>query len=380
MKIRVDQKAFSEKLSEASRFTASKNSTPLLSGYYIQAQENNQVSIRTSSGVVVYETTLPCEVEEPGHCVVPASLFLSVIKSLETGTVDLTLKAESLEIKQKRSVSSMAVMPAESFPGLHREKLTQKLMLPVNEFVKIGQKVMVAASTDETKPVLTSLALEMAQPNALVSTDGFRLFRWSVDLALDEQGVFLLPARSLKDFFAILEKTQETTLICWTDPDRQEILFDLGAGDSQKIMTSFQVSSIQGEFPPYQAIIPESVGFSIKIDRELLSQRVSQAMIFAREFSSIVVFEVDATEETPELVVSSQASVKGKTESRLPVNSLEGSPVKFACNGRYVLDYLGATEATEVVISGNEPLKPVLFSNSDNDQELYLIMPFKLQE
>jgi DNA polymerase-3 subunit beta len=380
MKIRVDQKAFSDKLSEANRFTASKSSTPLLSGYFLEASEDNKLSLRTSSGVVVYETRITCEVEEPGHCVVPASLFLSVIKSLETGEVLLTLKDDSLEIKQKRSVSSMSIMSVDGFPELHRERLTKKLMLPVNEFVKIGQKVMVSASTDETKPVLTSLALEMAQPNALVSTDGFRLFRWSVDLALDEKGTFLLPARALKDFFAILEKTEETTLLCWTDPDRQEILFDLGDGGENTVLTSFQVSSIQGEFPPYQAIIPESVGFSLKVDRELFSQRVSQAMIFAREFSSIVVFEVDTAQETPELVVSSQASVKGKTESRLPINSLEGTPVKFACNGRYVLDYLGATAATEVVISGNESLKPVLLSNSDNNQELYLIMPFKLQE
>ena len=321
MKIRVDQKAFSEKLSEANRFTASKNSTPLLSGYYLEALENNKLLIRTSSGVVVYETQMPCILEEAGNCVVPSSLFLSVIKSLETGEIELTKTAEILEIKQKRSVSSMALIPADGFPELHREKLSQKLVLPIQEFVKIGQEVMVAASSDETKPVLTALALEMAQPNALVSTDGFRLFRWSVDLALDEKGMFLLPARSLKDFFAILEKTSEATLTCWTDSGRQEILFDLGSSDdAESVLTSFQVSSIQGEFPPYQAIIPESVGFSIKVDRELLSQRVSQAMIFAREFSSIVVFEVVQDGETPEFVVSSQASVKGKTEARLPVN------------------------------------------------------------
>ena len=368
MKLRIDQSVLSEKLTEANRFTASKNSSPLLGGYFLEAQKKTLV-IRTSTGTVVYESSVPAEVEEMGVCVVPAGLFLSIVKSLEAGEIALAVENDSLQVQQKRSHSQLAVMPADNFPELHRDKLTQELVLPVEAFVKYGQRVLVAASSDETKPVLTSLAMEMSQPNALVATDGFRLFRQQVDLSLDEEGRFLLPARVLKDFFTILEKSEASTITCRTDEARQEIMFDLSE-------TALQVNAIQGEFPPYQSIIPASVAFSLKVDKELLTQKVNQAMIFAREFSSIIVFSMDGED----LVIASQESVRGKTEARLTCNSIEGEPVKFACNGKYVQEYLNATEAEEIRIQGNESLKPVLFSNADSDQELYLIMPFKLQE
>jgi len=103
---------------------------------------------------------------------------------------------------------------------------------------------------------------------------------------------------------------------------------------------------------------------------------VNQAMIFAREFSSIVVFWV----EDNELVIASQANVRGKTEARLPLLSVEGQPVKFACNGKYVLDFLSSVENDAILIQGNESLKPVLLRIPEDPSYLYLIMPFKLSE
>src|SRR5690606_25675466 len=132
--------------------------------------KDNQLIIRTSTGTVVYESRVEAKVESPGACVVPAGLMLSIIKSLEVGEIEFNLTEDSLEIVQKRSRSQISIMLADNFPDLHRDQLKEKLVLPVEEFVKYGQRVLIAASTDETKPVLTSLAMEMSQPNALVTT------------------------------------------------------------------------------------------------------------------------------------------------------------------------------------------------------------------
>lgn len=368
MKLTVSQTELQIKLNEAIRFIASKSSAPVLSGFYFEV-EASQLTIRASTGSVVYQTSLPCSAAEPGTIVVPASLFLSIFKSLEPGEVELFVENELLVLSQGKSRSEIATLPTDGFPTLKNFSNAQNFVLPVAEFVQNGKKVLIAASGDETKPVLTALALETAQPNALVATDGFRLFRLQTDLSLDQKGMFLLPARIVKDLFGILEKAEQTTIQCTTDEKRQELLFQFGD-------TSLQVSAIQGEFPPYQSIIPESCAFEFTVDRELLQQKVNQAMIFAREFSSIVVFWV----EDNELVIASQANVRGKTEARLPLLSVEGKPVKFACNGKYVLDFLSSVENEAILIQGNESLKPVLLRIPEDPSYLYLIMPFKLSE
>jgi DNA polymerase-3 subunit beta len=211
--------------------------------------------------------------------------------------------------------------------------------------------------------------LEMTQPNALVTTDGFRLFRIQTELSLDQQGQILLPAKVFRELFPILEKADQPTITCLTTESNQEMVFQFG-------QTQVALSAIQGEFPTYRALIPENCAFSFSVDKELLQQKINQAMIFSREISSIVIFSV----EENELIVSSQSGVRGKTESRIPLLSLEGLPEKFACNGKYVLDFLSVLESEGVKFQGNEPLKPVLFSSPDDTSLLYLVMPFKLSE
>lgn len=373
MNLKINQPPLAEKLTEANRFTAGKTHSPLLSGIYLQAQ-NNKLIIRSSTGAVTYQTTLPCQLETEGHCVIPADLFLSTIKALDLGEIQLIIENDTLQIKQQSSVSQMAILPPDDFPTLNLEENKQKLVLPVESFVEYGRRVTIAASNDETKPVLTSLVLEMSQPNALVTTDGFRLFRVQVDLSLNEDGQFLLPAKVLKDFFSIVEKKDLSTIECLTSEARQEIIFNFND-------TQLQVSSIQGQFPNYQAIIPQNTAFSYQVVREDLLGKVQQAMIFAKEFSSIVIFEVDISDsKDPQLKISSQASVKGQTKTFLSCHNVEGEPVQFACNGRYLLDFLNSMECEEIRIQGNDSLKPVILTNPESDQFLYLVMPFKLQE
>ncbi len=399
MQVQVSQNDFIAKLNEAIRFIAGKTSTPLLSGFYLETLESKThgkntpaaLQIRSSTGSVIYQTALPCQIKEPGSLVVPAALLLSILKSLESSPVELTTQGDLLVLTQGKSRSEIATLPADGFPAIKTFEKPQPFRLPIAEFVRDGKKVLIAASADETKPVLTALALETAQPNALVCTDGFRLFRLQTDLSLDQKGMFLLPSKVIKDLFGILEKVEDSTLSCTTDEKRQEIIFQFGgasetdtdfsekgtkSSDTLPFSTTLQISAIQGEFPPYQSIIPENCAFSITVDRELLQQKVNQAMIFAREFSSIVVFWV----EENELVIASQANVRGKTESRLPLLATEGQPVKFACNGKYVLDFLSSVESDAILIQGNESLKPVLLRVPEDTAYLYLIMPFKLSE
>jgi DNA polymerase III sliding clamp (beta) subunit (PCNA family) len=89
-----------------------------------------------------------------------------------------------------------------------------------------------------------------------------------------------------------------------------------------------------------------------------------------------VVFAV----EGKELILSTQKSVRGRSRTAIPLHHLEGQPVRFGCNGRYVVDYLNSVEEEEVMIQGTESLKPVILSVPDDQNRLYLIMPFKLQD
>lgn len=370
MKCSVTQEALLSHLLEAQRFVASKGfASALLGGIQLEVTKDGKLTLRSSSGSVLYQAEIACQSAEPGSCVVPAGLLVSSVKTLADGLVEISTDGDQLVVSQGSAKFQIAALAGEDFPRLADEDKAEKFLLPVENFVKAGRQVLIAASADETKPVLTAVLLEMRQPNSLVATDGFRLLRSVTDISLDQEGSLLLPARVLRDLLGILEKRSVGVLECYADANRQSVLFNLGNG-------WLKSATIAGDYPPYQSIIPETCAFSLAVEREPLLQAVKQAMIFAKEYSGIVVLEVEAKE----LVVSSQSSTSGRTRSRLPLLRQEGEASKFAVNGRYLIDFLSVTDGLEIQIQGNEPLRPVLFGVVGDESLLYLIMPFKLQE
>ena len=369
MQCRIQQSDFLATILEASRFTGNKALTPLLAGIFLAVREDSFLEVRSSSGQVVYKAEVPCQMQAAGFCIIPAAYLVSVIKTLNAGEMGLRLEDDRLYVEQGKSSLELSVMSGSEFPNVVSVEGRRQLLFPLETFIKSARQVMVAASADETKPVLTSVYMEMRQPNALVATDGFRLYQVGVDLSLDEDWKALLPARVLRDLLAIVEKKADGVLEGWVQPEGAEILFKFGS-------TSVQVGLVSGDFPPYKAIIPQAVAFSYVVGKDELLSALKQAMIFAKELSSIVVF----SPQDGELVISSQSSAQGKSRSALPLASLDGAPVKFACNGKYVLDFLSTLETEDVMIRGTESLKPVLFSGPQDEHRFYLVMPFKLPD
>jgi DNA polymerase-3 subunit beta len=367
MRCTVDTTLFVSTLQEAQRFVANKALNPTLSGIVVETGDNT-LFIKSSNGQALYQCQIPAEIEEAGTVLLPASIVVSSVKSLEKG--NLTLSTENTEaiITQGKVKFSLSPLPFDSFPTLPDSPPTHTFLLPLEQFFAAAEKVVLAASRDESKPVLTSLLIEMAQPNALVTSDGFRLYRIETDLSLDVQDQILLPAKYIRELSALVKKTKETVLTANWYSDNGFVVFSLGS-------VQLQVSVVQGEFPNYRGIIPAATSFAVTLDRELFLQRLQQVLVVAKEVSSIVIFE----EKDGELALESQASVHGKSSSSLPALQKEGETPRFACNGSYLLEFLQSIDEPEVCLQGVDPLKPIICTIPGKKEVLYLVMPFKLQ-
>lgn len=368
MELSLEQSIFSLTCTTASRFTGNKTLTPLLAGLYLSAK-GNQLEVRASSGSLIFQSSIPAEITQEGEVVIQAQLAVSILKSLHSGEIKLTIENDQLIVRQGKSRFEIATLSFESFPAIQDFSAGQSFLLPKETFLKTVKQCLIATSLDETKPVLTSILFELEQPNALIATDGFRLIRQQVDLSLSEKKSIMIPGKALRELLPLAEKSEATTIELKLSASQNEALFIMGDD-------YLQAGLVVGDFPPYRNIIPQACAFSFIVGKDDLIQAMKQAMIFAKELSSIVVFWV----EGEELIVASQKSAQGKSNSSILLRSLEGEAVKFACNGKYVLDFLGSLDGDEVMIQGNEALKPVLFSSPQVQDLLYLIMPFKLPD
>jgi DNA polymerase-3 subunit beta len=141
------------------------------------------------------------------------------------------------------------------------------------------------------------------------------------------------------------------------------------AGDT-KIMTRI----IDGEYPPYERIIPKTHNTSCEIDTDELLKAVKSASIFARDNANIVRLEIGKEG------VRIQANTPQVGENTIDVDAkVEGEGGQIAFNSRFLIDFLSGPAKETVVFKMTGSLNPGEFRNKGEDNFLHIIMPVRVQ-
>jgi DNA polymerase-3 subunit beta len=225
-----------------------------------------------------------------------------------------------------------------------------------------------AASKDDMRPVLTSVqVLAEGDRLTMVATDSYRLavkqttLREPVATDIDRN----IPAQALKELSRLLAGSEDES-VKLTITDREVIFVVDGS-----VLTT---TTVDGQFPKYQQLFPETYEHDIRLPRtELLEsvRRVSQMAQKNRPLKvSLTPGEITISAETPEL---------GDAEEKLPA-SFDGEELSIGFNHEFFRDGLEAIEGDEVLLRLISPLRPGLLQPVEGDDFRYLVMPIRLNE
>lgn len=364
MKIELLQTNLSSALKKASRFLSTKPQLPILSCFYLETVDQD-IWLTATDLQMGMKQKIAGKVIEPGECVIPAKVMNELISSL-SGNVELSLSELALTIKTNQIKSVVNTFPVEDYPPFPQTEGTS-ITLPMEFFTKTVDFVTFASGKDENRPILTSVAFELGEKSKVVSTDGYRLAVLESTNEVKEPQTLLFPAKSIDEITKVMQSESV-----------KEVQLSLSGGAKQVFFTlpnsQIVLRTLEGEFPTYQQIIPESFSVELKIDADELQHHIKSAMIFSNEGSSIVQVELSPDQ----VVVSARSSLLGEYESSLKAKSNTTEMMKIAFNGRYILDFLQRIPGKECIMQCNNPLKPVKFSCSEIPGFFYIAMPFKM--
>ena len=106
---------------------------------------------------------------------IPAKLIGDIARALPPGRVVVSVEGDDATITAGRAEFSMRTIPANEFPRLP-EPGEGAVVLPAEAFAEALRQVTVAASTEETRPILTGVQMSAeADGLRLVATDSYRL-------------------------------------------------------------------------------------------------------------------------------------------------------------------------------------------------------------
>jgi DNA polymerase-3 subunit beta len=231
-------------------------------------------------------------------------------------------------------------------------------------FAAALRQVVTAASSDDSRPILTGVLLAAEGDGLrLVATDSYRL---SVrDLAgtsvLEEGQSVLVPSRALQEVIRLLDPEGEVVLRLG---DR-DVTFEVGG-------TRLSSRLIEGDFPNYRGLIPDSHPNLLTVSREVLLDALRRVKLMAREATPV---RLSMSDGQLELVAVTQDVGQAHEAMDAQYN---GADMTVAFNPDYLFEGVEASVGDEVVLRTIDELKPALLSAVEDDGFLYLLMPVRV--
>ncbi|HYD34871.1 MAG TPA: DNA polymerase III subunit beta [Vitreimonas sp.] len=366
MKITVLQENLLTAVGIVQKAVPSKPSLPILSSILIDTQ-SGEIRLSATDLYLGIQTGVEGTIDTPGVVAIPGKVFYETIASLKPGKVTLELVESTLTITSQDSSTSFQCQSAEDFPSFP-EVSGDTQELPSTFLEEITSHVLFAASLDTTRPVLTSVLFEFNQENVnVVCTDGFRLAVWNMPSSFAFTQNFLIPAKSLQEVARIGAQTKATQVALTLSPELKQLLFQF---ESTKIF----VRLMDGEFPPYQKIMPSSFTTEVLFDSQEMTHHLKRAIIFARDASNIVHLSLSDGKAS----ISATSPALGKHESEMMLDSFQGEGGKIAFNAKYLQDFLNASKGEKIWLGMTESLKPALLRPEGQLGYSYVVMPFRV--
>lgn len=362
MKLKVTQENLAKALGYVSRVASTRGTLPVLANVLLSVEENRLKLAATNLDIAI-SCYIGAQVQEAGALTVPARLLQDLISSLPSGVIELEQDDMRLKVQTEHYKSVINGVTAEEFPVMPtiEDGVTWHIAAPL---LKEGlQQVILAASNDESRPVLTGVLFHTVDGVLYAaSTDSYRLAEKKLT-EIKQDIHLLIPATALHDTLRIIaDQSGETEVVC----DDQQVLFK--SGDVELV-----ARLIEGKYPDYRKLIPQSFATVANLTKADLTNITKVTSLFARESAGSIVLSADEASES--VWIRAVASQVGENDASATAKVTGGGEITL--NSRYLLDALQVMDGKNTQIRFNGKVEPVLLSDPDQDDYLHLIMPLK---
>ena len=241
----------------------------------------------------------------------------------------------------------------------------QEISIPFSQFASMVKRVARVVSKDESRAILTGVLITVEGSNLkMVATDSYRLAITETELPDAGEDFQAVIAGSFLQEIASLPRTD--------DPVK------LALAENQIVVTYHETvfinRRIEGNFPNYRQLLPDSYATRVGMEVDRLVAGVKRTSLLGQS-SSPVKFDINVASQT--VLLSAMTQDVGSAQETLPCAG-DGEDVEIAFNYAYVLDGLASVETEKVYLEVQSSLKPGIFRAEEGENFLYLVMPVRI--
>ena len=371
----INKNLFLQALNTTKRAISLKNAIPILSTVKIDVT-NEGITLIGSNGQISIENFISIKNENAGLLVtssgsilLEATFFINVVSSLPDVTLDFKeIEQKQIVLTSGKSEITLKGKDADQYPRIQEISASNPLILETSVLKNIINETAFAASTQESRPILTGVHFVLTENKNLktVATDSHRMSQKKIVLEKNGDNFdVVIPSRSLREFSAVFTDDIETVEIYFTN---NQLLFR-----SENI--SFYTRLLEGNYPDTDRLIPTEFTSIVTFDKNNLRYAMERARLLSNATQNGTV-----KLEIMNGVVSAHVNPPqvGRVNEEIDTESISGQDLTISFNPTYLIDSLKAINSEKVTISFISAVRPfTLIPSDDTENFIQLITPVR---
>lgn len=341
---------------------------PVLSNVLIQLSGKTMTLTGTDLEVqLIVKTELLSESE--GEITIPARKLLDICKLLpEQSQIVFDQIENKIKLSAGRSRFTLSTLPATDFPAFDKTESENEFSIASNKLKKTIDKTGFCMAQQDVRYYLNGLMLE--SDGAIlrgVASDGHRLALHEEPLS-DHQNIFnqiILPRKGVIELFRLLDDSDNPVKIQISSNSIRLIL------DSENL--AFSAKLIDGRFPDYKRVFPDSVSNFVILDKEEIKLALSRVAILSNEKYKGIRFEIAGNNLKLEANNPEQEEADESIEIQY-----DGNDLVIGFNGSYLLDAISNVDTENVRFSFTDTNSSCLVEAVDESSTKFVIMPMRI--
>ena len=349
--------------------TAEAKQTLMILGNMIMKVNDNKAHFIASDLEIQVSSSMDCDSDGDCEFSLPARKVLEILNALSSyETVTFSVSDAKVDITAGKSKISLPTLPTTDFPFMDIDNIGEETDIETDHLSNIINKTSFAMAYQDARHFLNGLHL-CSEEGKIVSvcTDGHRLAKYKSQAEADDNLSVIIPRKAILEINRILNS--------FNDNSKKIMKYSYNSTLFRMQIDDYDITSklIEGNYPNFNKVIPESTTAKIIADKNILKNSLNI-------ISKVVNQQYKGVKLTPS--TNTMHLISSNTDSEIGEDQIDveytGEEMSIGFNISYLQDVIDTLEGSTVHICINDQNSGCVIQDNEDPNSTFVIMPMRV--